>query len=241
VSVGPERHAVALGGARLALVLHLPAGRARVPCVVACHGLQATKDSDKYLRLGAELPAAGLALARFDFRGGGESSGSAEDTTVASRVEDLMAVLKHLSLDRRLDGRFGLLGSSLGGFVALHAAAVRGDGLPVVTWNAPAHLDDLKEPDGDKAPGLGAAFYRELMTGLYAATPAGVARHLVIQGEADEVVPVEHGSLLFARAAEPCDLIIIPDADHRLTDSIHRQEATARSLEWFQRFFAPPA
>jgi fermentation-respiration switch protein FrsA (DUF1100 family) len=67
-----------------------------------------------------------------------------------------------------------------------------------------------------------------------------VSRHLVIQGEADDVVPVEHGTALFARAAEPCDMLIIIGADHRLTADGHRKEAVARSVEWFQRFFAEP-
>src|SRR5215467_13628874 len=120
---GEDRHTVTLPGARLALVLHVPEGRRRVPCVVACHGLSASKDSDKYLLLGAEMPAAGLALARFDFRGCGESSGFETDATVASRIEDLEVVLSHLGAHPLLDGRFGLLGSSLGGFVALWAAA----------------------------------------------------------------------------------------------------------------------
>ena len=113
-----ERHAVAPPAAKLALVLHLPSASGRVPCVVACHGLHASKDSDKYLLLGAALPQAGLALARFDFRGCGESSGREDETTIATRIEDVEAVLTFLEAHPRLDGRFGLLGSSLGGFVA---------------------------------------------------------------------------------------------------------------------------
>ena len=98
-----------------------------MPCVVACHGMGASKDSDKYLLLGRELPAAGLALARFDFRGSGESGGRHEDATIETRMADLEAVLDHLGKRPELDGRFGLLGSSLGGFVALWvAAAARG-------------------------------------------------------------------------------------------------------------------
>src|SRR5215813_10820477 len=103
-----EKHTVTLPGAHLALVVHLPSGRRRVPCVVACHGLRASKDSDKYLLLGAELPAAGLALARFDFRGCGESSGEEEDTTIATRIEDAWSVAAHLESHPRLDGRIGL-------------------------------------------------------------------------------------------------------------------------------------
>src|SRR2546427_10572776 len=82
-----EKHPVALPGARLALVVHAPPGRRRVPCVIACHGLSASKDSDKYLLLGDALPAAGLALARFDFRGCGESSRREEEAPPAARSE----------------------------------------------------------------------------------------------------------------------------------------------------------
>ena len=96
-----DKHTVALPGARLALVVHAPPGRRRVPCVIACHGLAASKDSDKYLLLGAELPAAGLALARFDFRGCGESPGKEDETTVATRIEDAQAVLTHLGAHPR--------------------------------------------------------------------------------------------------------------------------------------------
>jgi alpha/beta superfamily hydrolase len=231
-----DRHAVPLPGGRLALVLHLPEGRARVPLVLACHGLRGGKDSDKYVLLGAELPAAGLALARFDFRGCGESTGAEDDTTIGSRLEDARAVLKYLGFHRRLDGRLGLLGSSLGGYVALHLAAERRDA-PVVTWNAPSNLDDLMDTiETDAQPGLGGAFFQELTARTYAEAPAGVSRHLVIQSESDEVVSVEHGAALYARAAEPCDLVIIPAADHRLTDPAHRKEAASRSRDWFLRF-----
>ncbi len=227
-----ERHCVSSSSAKLALVLHLPDGPGAFPCIVACHGLSASKDSDKYLLLGEEFPRAGLALARFDFRGCGESTGREDETTVATRIEDAGAVLAFLGVHPRLDRRFGLLGSSMGGFVALHVAAARGDGIPVVTWNAPASLADLD--DSQDSPATGMPFLLELSSGRYADSPRGVPRHLVIQAEADEVVPVEHGSVLHARAGEPCDFVIVPGADHRLTDMAHRRDAVARSLDWFR-------
>ncbi|OGK97612.1 MAG: hypothetical protein A3D33_15165 [Candidatus Rokubacteria bacterium RIFCSPHIGHO2_02_FULL_73_26] len=234
-----ERHTVPVGGGTLALVLDLPAAPARVPCVVACHGLGASKDSDKYLLLGEELPRAGLALARFDFRGCGESSGREDETTIATRLADAHAVLAHLAGHPRLDGRFGLLGSSLGGFVALHLAAARGDGLPVVTWNAPATLEDLAERED--AQGIGRPFLLEFAQHRYAHAPEGVGRHLAVQGEADDVVPLEHATVLHAQAAAPCDLVVIEGGDHRLSDPAHRRRAVALSLEWFRRFFAERA
>ena len=104
-----------------------------------------------------------------------------------------------------------------------------------MTWNSPASLDDLGD-DAPRSDGIGVPFLLELSSHRYAASPAGVPRHLVIHGEADDVVPVEHGAILHARAAEPCDLILIAGADHRLTDPDHRREAITRSLEWLQRW-----
>src|SRR4030095_3472555 len=138
-AVTAKRFTVPIGGTSLVCALHVPVSRAQAPVVVACHGLGASKDSDKYLLLGAALPAAGLALARFDFRGAGESGGSYRDATTASRlraleaavapppppparVGDLEAVLALLPRHQALSHRVGLLGSSMGGYVAWHVA-----------------------------------------------------------------------------------------------------------------------
>ncbi len=235
MGVSTERHLVALPAAKLALVLHLPDRAGRVPCVVACHGLHASKDSDKYLLLGEALPAAGLALARFDFRGCGESSGREDETTIASRIEDVEAVLALLEGHPRHDGRIGLLGSSLGGFVALFVASRR-PGTPVVTWNAPASLTELANDDLEESKNLGIPFALEFMTGRYAQAPSGVARHLCVHADADDVVGLEHGAQLHEQAAQPCDLLVIAGGDHRLTDPAHRAQAVEASLEWFRRF-----
>jgi len=229
-----ERHAVAVSGGTVALALHLPAGAGPFACVLACHGLGASKESDKYLLLGEELPRAGLALARFDFRGCGESTGIESDTTVGTRIEDALAVLDRLAKHSRLDARVGLLGSSMGGFVALQVAAVRGDGTPVVTWNAPAEMRQLERPDPPS--GLGSAFFAEVASGRYGSAPAGVSRHLVVQALADDVVPPVHGATLHERAAHPKALVTIPDADHRLSDPAHRRHAVDVSRDWLAKF-----
>ena len=229
-----ERHRLPIAGGALALVLHRP-DRPAAPCVVACHGLNASKDGDKYLLLGEELPAAGLALARFDFRGCGESSGVEEETTIASRIEDVETVLAFLGAHPALDGRFGLLGGSLGGFVALHIAARRA-GLPVVTWNAPASLTELANDDLDEGRGLGVAFALEYATGRFALAPPGVRMHLVVHGDADDVVGLEHGVALHEQAAQPCELLLIPGGDHRLTNPAHRHQAVQASKDWLTRW-----
>jgi dipeptidyl aminopeptidase/acylaminoacyl peptidase len=225
-----HRFTVTVGAADVVGVLHLPERRPSA-CVVACHGMGASKDSDKYLLLGRELPAAGLALARFDFRGSGESGGLHREATIETRVADLEAVLDHLAKRPELDGRFGILGSSLGGYVALWAAsrAAAAAPLPVVTWNAPASLRDL--PGADPAA-AGAALVAEVRRGEWAEAPAGLSRVLVVQADRDEVVPPAHGHALFARAREPRSLHVIAGADHRLSDANHRREALEESRRW---------
>ncbi len=228
-----EVHRIPVEGRKIALLLHLP-DRAPAPCVVACHGLGASKDSEKYLLLGRELPKEGLALARFDFQGCGESDGAYADSTVGSRVQDLECVLDFLAEHPALNRGFGLLGSSMGGYVALIVAARRS--LPVVTWNAPATLLGVVPNQSPDLSGLGPAFFEELRAGLFADAPAGVSFCLTIQAGQDEVVPPTHGRLLFDRAAEPRELVMLSGADHRLTDMSHRIEALTLSLGWFRRF-----
>ncbi len=228
-----EAHRVPVEGQKVAVVLHLPERRP-VPCVVACHGLGASKDSDKYLLLGREFPRRNLALCRFDFRGCGESDGSYADSTVAGRISDLQAVLELLASHPSLDGRFGLLGSSLGGFVALFAASEIRTPVPVVTWNCPATLRGLETRRDADVVGLGPAFFAELETRRYADAPPGIPWTLTIQGDCDEVVPPEHGHILYRLAAEPRGLVILEGADHRLSETSHRMQAVAESLSWFE-------
>jgi dipeptidyl aminopeptidase/acylaminoacyl peptidase len=46
-------------------------------------------------------------------------------------------------------------------------------------------------------------------------------------------VPLDHGIALHTQAHDPRDLLIIPAADHRISDPTHRRQAIARSLAWF--------
>jgi len=229
-----ERFSLRVDDAPVVGVLHLPSS-APSACVVACHGMGASKDSDKYLLLGREFPEVGLALARFDFRGSGESGGLYRDATITSRMADLEAVLDHLTPHKALDGRFGLLGSSLGGFVALWVASHRSPTLPVVTWNAPASLVELADSTSDDVTAPGAALVAEVREGRRVEAPRDASHVLVVQGESDDVVPPAHGRLLFDRAREPRELCLLPGADHRLSDPLHRLEAVKRSRDWLIR------
>jgi dipeptidyl aminopeptidase/acylaminoacyl peptidase len=149
-------------------------------------------------------------------------------------MADLEAVLDHLKGHEALDGRFGLIGSSLGGFIALWVASRRGS-MPVVTWNAPASLADLASSRSDDVTSPGAALVAEVRAGRRVEAPGGSSHVLIVQGEGDLVVPPEHGRILFERAKEPRELCLLPGADHRLSDPLHRLEAVKRSRDWLTR------
>ena len=82
-----------------------------------------------------------------------------------------------------------------------------------MTWNAPASLTELANDVSIEETGLGVAFAIEFSLGAYALAPRGLGRHLVIQAEADDVVPLEHGVVLHSHALQPCDLVLIPGAE----------------------------
>jgi len=223
-------------GERLDGVLHLPSA-GRWPCVITAHGLLSAKASDKYLLLAARLTKAGFACLRFDFRGCGESGGQLKDTTVAGRIGDLKAVLSHLRNHPALDERFFLLGSSLGGYIALFVAAEAPEVMATALWATPVHLRDLQvRKEALTAHGLGAAFFRELAQGTCAEVPVGIPRCLIIHGEQDELVPCGHARDLYEQATEPKALEILPGADHRFTDLKDREQSVRLSIAWFKRY-----
>lgn len=230
-----ERLTIPSAGVELAGLLHLP-DAGRTTCVIAAHGLLSTKASEKYVLLAEELGRAGIALCRFDFRGCGESGGRMDETTVAGRIADLERVADALTGRPELDGRLGLMGSSLGGFVALWVAHRRPAIRATVTWATPATLKPLLERRRDLlAHGLGEPFIAELDRGRYLEAPRGVGRCLVVHGDRDELVPVGDAHLLGERAVEPKAIRIIGGGDHRLTDPTHRLEAARLSAAWFRQ------
>jgi alpha-beta hydrolase superfamily lysophospholipase len=204
--------------------------------VITAHGLFSAKASDKFLLLAARLTEVGFACLRFDFRGCGESGGELKDTTVGGRISDLEVVLASLRDHQALDGRFFLMGSSLGGYIALLVTARQPEVKATALWATPAHLRDLEgRKDALQAYGLGVPFFRELAQGSFVEALAGVPRCLIIHGELDELVPSSHAQALYERAKEPKALEILPGADHRLTDPGDREQAIRLTTDWFKR------
>lgn len=87
------------------------------PGVVFLHGYRSDMDGGKALALEDWCRAQGRAFLRFDLFGHGQSSGQVEDGTIGRWADDAEAAISQLTSGPQI-----LVGSSLGGWIALLAA-----------------------------------------------------------------------------------------------------------------------
>lgn len=222
-------------GCRLAASVHLPAV-VPAPAVVCCHGLLSSKESEKFIAIAEELSKKGFVALRFDFSGCGRSDAPPEHSLLDARMSDLLAVLDYVRDQVWAKGRISLLGSSLGGYLALQAAAFEGEDKigSVVCWATPYSLGRVRRAIEESDPAE-----RALPEGMILGDPdelAGlpaVPRVLIIHGQEDELVPWEQATTLYRKAGEPRRLILLDTADHRILDPAWRRLAIRESVEWF--------
>jgi putative redox protein len=236
-------------GVSLAGLLHLPDGvgaLAERPVVVLCHGMESTKEGAKHQGLAARLGARGYPCLRFDFSYVGESEGRFEDLTISGEVEDLAGACDFLFA--RGARRLGLIGSSLGGTVAVLFAGREPRVRALVTVAAVARPLGIVERmpkaavaewrrRGFREEHGGGRLKRDFLDDLarvdvLAAAGALTAATLVTHGDRDDVVPVGDARALHAALPEPKALAITPGGDHRYSDPAHLAALLAGAVDW---------
>ena len=207
------------------------------PLIVLCHGFLSHKDSSKYRLLAQVLARESIATVRFDFRGCGESEGLLSESSISRRWRDLQRVIEQ-SLDLEgFDGRLGLLGSSLGGYLALLEVSGNSDIRCAAVWSTPSHLLDLAKRLPEVSPvEFSQECYEDLLTVELLPRLKNVQRVLIMHGQEDQQVPPDHAAQLYEVLDEPKALHILEGADHRFTASEWREEAIRLTLEWFKKF-----
>ena len=90
------------------------------PTVVFLHGFRSDMEGSKALALEGHCRAQGQAFLRFDCSGHGQSGGDFTDGTIGQWAVDALAVI-----DAVTDGPLILVGSSMGGWIALLVALAR--------------------------------------------------------------------------------------------------------------------
>lgn len=202
-------------------------------------GFRSAMNGAKAMALDALGAETGLAVTRFDYSGHGISGGRFEDGTISRWLEEAETVFS------RTDGQQIVVGSSMGGWIALLLARrqlqkgrpFRGLVLiaPAVDMTAslmPAHMSAEQQADldangfyaRDSAYGDGPYIItRQLLEdgsqhSLFGAViETGCPVH-ILQGGRDEDVPPAHAQKLITHILhDPVTFTLIPDGDHRLS------------------------
>ena len=92
----------------------------RAPTLMFLPGYASDMEGAKATALDAFAQSRGCAMLRLDYSGTGSSAGRFEDGTLASWLEEVLAALDELT-----SGPVILVGSSMGGWIALHVAQLR--------------------------------------------------------------------------------------------------------------------
>ena len=215
--------------------IHRPAGEQRLPGLLICHGLPAgpPDPADRgYAELADRLAEAGFATLIFNFRGAGASEG---DFEIAGWLRDARRALDYLAQRPFVDpARIGLIGFSAGALIGCQLAAEDSRIAAFASCAGPTEIRRLADPAGaaafvDQARAIGiirradfpasieewAAQFRTIRSidVIDRIAPRPV---LLLHGARDDVVPVADAQALYDRAGDPRELIILPEAGHRL-------------------------
>jgi alpha-beta hydrolase superfamily lysophospholipase len=210
----------------LSYALFLPESEPRAG-VVILHGAGSAKES--HFDFARNARAHGFAALAFDARGHGRSEGEFGPTAFGD-------VLAMCDLMRSHARAIALRGSSMGGFCAIHAAALDGD-LDAVVAICPAPEDLLlRGLRSGRLDGFDAdveALEQWLPTlDIRAATRSLAPRTalLLLHAEGDEQVPYTISQELYAEAGRPKRLLLLPGGHHRSLQ--HDLEIQAESLRF---------
>ncbi|MEO8141047.1 MAG: alpha/beta hydrolase [Sphingomicrobium sp.] len=107
-------------GRKIAYRLRPNDPRVTGPTLVFLPGYGSDMEGTKAVQIDGYAAAAGLAYLRFDYSGTGSSGGDFADGTLVRWLEDAVGLI-----DLVIDGPVLLVGSSMGGWIALHVALQR--------------------------------------------------------------------------------------------------------------------
>lgn len=227
----------------IAWCLWLPAGEGPWPAVMVLHGAGSRKEN--HADFARAAVAHGLAALTFDNRGHGVTDGPLGDGV----IDDLGLLAAWFAARPEIDGhRIGVRGSSMGGLLAIHAAAASPDIAaaiaicPAAEWmlatDVQRVLDGRPAPPGSAlsemridAPAL--ARWLDASDVEEAAERMGSKPLLLIHARGDEVVPYTQSEKLYERAAEPKRLLLLDGGHHRSAQ--HDPELQGESLRWLER------
>lgn len=192
--------------------------RGKVPAILFLPGYASDMEGTKALAIDGWAEERGAAMLRLDYSGTGSSGGEFADGTLALWLEEALA-----ALDALTQGPIILVGSSMGGWIALHLALLRPMRIRALIGIATA--PDFTEwgfADGDAAvaKGLGRAFWESgQQLRLLDHEIAIDCPVRLLHGEVDREVPLDIAfRLMRALRSSDVQLNVLKGGGHRLSE-----------------------
>jgi pimeloyl-ACP methyl ester carboxylesterase len=207
--------------------------RGRAPTLLFLPGYASDMEGTKALALDGLAGQLGLSMLRFDYSGTGSSGGSFEEATLERWIGEAL-----LLADRLTHGPLILVGSSMGGWIALHVTLARPDRVAALAGiaAAPDFTDwgysaeekrrlvadgrlEQPNPYGPEPQVTSRAFWEsgerlKLLDGELAID----CPVRLVHGDADDEVPVEVAIRLMRRLrSTDVQLLLVKDGGHRLS------------------------
>ena len=188
------------------------------PNLVFLPGYASDMEGTKALALDAFAERRGLAMLRLDYSGTGSSGGRFEDGTLGLWLEEALAATDGLA-----QGPLVLVGSSMGGWIALHLALLRPERVAALVAIAAApDFTDWGFADGEAAArqGLARGFWESGQRLLLLGKDIGIDCPVrLLHGERDEEVPLDIAfRLMRALRSSDVQLNVLKGGGHRLSE-----------------------
>ncbi len=209
------------------------------PGMLVLHGAGSRKEN--HADFARSAAARGWLALAYDARG----HGTAEDEMAPAALSDITRMARFLgSLEGADPGRVCARGSSMGGWMAIHAAA-SSDAISGVIAVCPASEEGLRRGlregsfdfrAGEQATADLDAWLAELDL-RDAVELMGSKPLALLHARGDESVPYTWSEELHERAADPKKLVVVPGGHHRSVQ--HDVELQGVSLRWLERALRP--
>lgn len=181
------------------------------PTLVFFPGYASDMEGAKAVALDSFAERRGIAMLRLDYSGTGSSPGNFEDGTLDKWLEESLA-----AVDRLTEGPLILVGSSMGGWIALHVALRRPDRVQALVGLAVAPDFTDWGLDRDINDAFRASGQRLLLLGGEIAIDCPVR---LVHGEADGDVPLDIAfRTMRALRSSDVQLAVIKGGGHRLSE-----------------------
>ena len=208
----------------------------REPTIVFLPGFRSDMTGDKATGLAAFAAERGQAMLRFDYSGHGASGGTFQDGTIGIWAGDALAVI-----DRLTTGALLLVGSSMGGWIALLTAMARPERVTSLVGIAAAPDFTERLMWDSMTPTERATLMRDGVLHIPSqyGEPTPITRHLIedgrdrlvlnapipftgairlLHGQADPDVPWEFAIRIAERVvSDDVRITLVKDGDHRLS------------------------